>query len=444
MARPRRLTDLAAAVEAAAGAVLPDGPAVAALGGGADSAVAAWACCRVAGPDRIRACHVAHGWPDSPLLEKAARTLASRLGIDLSVVAVEVPAGPSPEGQARLARLAALERDAAGATIVTGHQRDDLAETVLSNLLRGAGTAGLGGITPGRGPLVRPLLDFTREELRDLAEWLELPFVDDPANDEPAARRNVLRHEILPLLEARFNPQLRGALARAGRLLQDDEAALDALAAAVPLRRDGAAVLIPVAPLVTAGPAVASRVVRRALRLAHPPYPGDRRQVTVVLDAAGDGPAAGDLGGGLVATREGPYVAIHRPAGASEGFPAQPLSVPGRVAAGEWALTAAATDGTGPIPLGPFRTRIAPAAAGDGLSVRPARDGDRIDIGGGHKTVRHALAEAGIPARLRPGWPVVEARGKIAWLAGARRAAWARPSDPAGDAVELTMERRGP
>ncbi len=425
-------------------AALPDGPVVVALGGGADSAVAAWACHRVAGPARLRACHVDHGWPDSPLLEKAAGAIATYLGIDLTVVAVTIPAGSSPEGRARLARLAALQRDAAGAAVVTGHQRDDLAETVLANLLRGSGTAGLGGITPGRSALVHPLLDFSRAELRDLAEWLELPFVDDPANDDRAARRNVLRHEIIPLLEARFNPQLRDALARAGHLLQDDEAALDDLAAAVPLRRDGAAVLIPVAPLVTASPAVASRVVRRALRLAHPPYPGDSRQVAVVLAAAGDGPAAGDLGAGLVVAREGPHVAIHRPADAPGAFPRHPLPVPGRIAAGEWTITAATTDGAGPAPLGRSRTRLGPAVAGDGLLVRSAQDGDRIDIGGGHKTVRHALAEAGIPTRLRPGWPVVEARGKIAWLAGIRRAAWARPSDPVGGAVELMMERRGP
>ncbi len=437
--------DLAAAVEAAVVSSLPEGRILVALGGGADSAVAAWACCRVVGPERLRACHVDHGWPDSPLLEKAARALAAHLGIPLAVVAVDVPPGASPEGRARLARLPALEREAAGVAVVTGHQADDLAETVLGNLLRGAGTAGLGGITPRRGRLVRPLLGFSRAELRNLAEWLELPFVDDPANDDRAARRNVLRHELIPLLEERLNPQLRPALVRAARWLQDDEVALQVAATAVPIRRDGAAVMIPVAPLVTAPAAVAARVVRRGLRLAHPPYPGGSREVEVVLAAAGGGPRAGDLSAGLVAVREGPYVTIYRPSEAPAAFSPAPLPVPGRVAAGSWVITSRrVTEPGGPTPLGRRRSRLDPAAVGGDLSVRPARRGDRIDIGGGSKAVSRALAEAGVPSRRRPGWPVVEARGKIAWLAGVRRAAWARPADPARISVEVTMERRDP
>lgn len=430
---------------AAVASSLPPGEVVIALGGGADSAVAAWACRQVAGADRIRACHIDHGWPGSPALGRAAVSLAAHLGIALHVVTIDVPPGPSPEGAARLARLEALEAEAGEAAVVMGHQADDLAETVLGNLVRGAGTEGLGGITPSRGCFVRPLLGFTRADLRDLARFLELPFVDDPANEDRSARRNVLRHEIIPLLEARLNPQLRPALVRAAVSLQDDEAALQELADAVPIHRDGEAVLIPVAPLVTVSPAVASRVIRRALRMAHPPYPGRSREIGVVLAAATGRRRGGDLSGGFAAVREGPFVTIHQPARAAPVIDVTPLPVPGRVEGDGWVISSRYADvGAGPVSLGRRRCRLGADLAKADLAVRSARRGDRVDVGNGTKAVTTALAEAGIPLRKRLGWPLVVARGKIAWLAGVRSAAWAgfTPRDRTG--VELTMERRGP
>ena len=107
MAGSRRLTDLSADVLGRSEGHLPAGRLVVALSGGADSAVCAWA---AAGHgSEVRAVHVDHRWPASPVLERAARAIAGQLGIDLTVVQIGSTSGPSPEGRARSARYAALQ-----------------------------------------------------------------------------------------------------------------------------------------------------------------------------------------------------------------------------------------------------------------------------------------------------------------------------------------------
>ncbi|NNF70016.1 MAG: tRNA(Ile)-lysidine synthetase, partial [Acidimicrobiia bacterium] len=91
--------------------IFPIGPALIALSGGADSAVAAWVAVELGHP--VRAIHIHHGLPDSSAMELAAKAVAAELGIDLEVVNVEVPDGPSPEAQARAVRRAAIEASAA-------------------------------------------------------------------------------------------------------------------------------------------------------------------------------------------------------------------------------------------------------------------------------------------------------------------------------------------
>src|SRR5690554_6166813 len=147
MAGTRRLTALAA--EARSRLDLPDGDLVVALSGGADSAALAW----LVGEEgrSVRAIHVDHGFPGSPLMRRAAMAVAAALDIPLEIVAVTVPEGPSPENQARIARYAALAAALKeGETLLTAHTADDNVETVIINLARGTGTRGLAGI-PTRG-----------------------------------------------------------------------------------------------------------------------------------------------------------------------------------------------------------------------------------------------------------------------------------------------------
>ncbi|MBP1632214.1 MAG: hypothetical protein H6Q11_502 [Acidobacteria bacterium] len=408
---------------------LAPGPVLVALGGGADSALCAWAVARARRP--VRAATVDHGLPASPLLIATAQALAAHLGIEHRLL--NAPGGGHSEGALRAARYAALEAEAGpGEIIVTGHTADDHAETVLGNLLRGAGAGGLAGIPESRGRWHRPLLDLSRAEVRVAADFLGLPYTDDPGNADLSRRRNVLRHEVLPLLEERLGPGVREALRRAAALLSADDAALEGRAAVVPLRVAPGRVLLPAAALSTLPPPVASRVVRRALRLVLDPYPGHRRDVEAVMQAAtAVGPASRPLQAGFLAVREGPWVVL-RPAAALTSPLAAALPVPGEAAWEGWVVRA---EGPMPppalLPVGRREARIDPAVAADGLVVRGAAPGDRIATGPGRKPVAEALREAGVPAPRREGWPVVVSGGRIAWVAGARLAAWAAPRGPA-------------
>ena len=415
-----------AVLGAVAGAV-PDAPLLVALGGGADSAVCAWAAVELG--RRVRTATVDHGLPASPLLIDAARRLAARLGVEHRLL--PAPAEGRTEEALRLARYRALEGEAEPEElIVTGHTRDDQAETVLANLVRGSGTSGLAGIPARRGRWCRPLLAVSRAEARAAADDLGLPYVDDPENEDPARRRNLLRHRVLPLLEEGLGPGVRPALARAARLLAADDAELERAAAAVPLRSDPDGLRLPAAMLATLPEPVAGRAARRALRFLLDPYPGVAEDVGAVLRVARGAAPCLPMQGGHLACREGPWVVL-TPAVAPPPPAPVPLPAPGEAAFGGWWLTAEGpVSRPAPAPFGRWQALADPAAAVTGLTVRAAAPGDRVDTGEGSKLVADALREAGVPARRRGSWPVVWAGGTIAWVAGARLAAWAAPRGP--------------
>lgn len=403
---------------------LPDAPLLIALGGGADSAVCAWAAAELG--RRVRAATVDHGLPASPSLIDAARRLAARLGVAHRLLPAR--AEGRTEEALRLARYRALEAEAGpGELIVTGHTRDDQAETVLANLVRGAGTPGLAGIPARRGRWCRPLLGVSRAEARAAADALGLPYADDPENEDAARRRNLLRHRVIPVMEESLGPGVRPALARAARLLAADDAELERPAGAVPLRCDPDGLRLPAAVLATLPEPVAGRAARRALRLLLDPYPGVGEDVAAVLRVArGEAPCL-PIQGGRLACREGPWVVLG-PAAAPPSPEPVALPVPGEVVFGGWRLRVEGPVARpGPVLVGRRQTAADPAVAAAGLTVRAAAPGDRVDTGRGSKAVTDALREAGVAARRRGDWPVVCAGGTIAWVAGARLAAWAAP-----------------
>jgi tRNA(Ile)-lysidine synthase TilS/MesJ len=135
---------------------------------------------------------------------------------------VDVPSsrrkGESLEAAARRLRYAALlalARELGGALVLTGHTRDDQAETVLLHLERKLGRA-RGGIRPRRGDgVVRPLLPFSRAELRDLLNRRGVSFREDETNENEGFARNRIRRNVLPEMERKF-PGTTERLARAG------------------------------------------------------------------------------------------------------------------------------------------------------------------------------------------------------------------------------------
>lgn len=417
MVGTRRVEDLAAAVRA----LVPEpdaGRFVVALSGGADSAIAAWL--MLDSGRQCRAVHVDHGLIGSPGMRVAAVAIAQKLGLDLEVRDVEVPVGASPEDQARTVRYATLEASLSeDEWLVTGHTRDDQAETVLLNLLRGAGLDGLAGIPRRRERIVRPILDVARSQTRELATLLGLPWRDDPSNDDLDPRRNQLRRAVIPDLEERFNPQLRTSLASLA----------DAVATGVPpgsLRvqvragEDGVAVCAP--ELYAVGTVAAAHVLREALRRVRGPHAGTRDEVgRLALVAMGD-ISSTELAGGVHAYRSGPWLVVGTSNRTVESLPVG-WTLPGEARFGGWSL-ASWIDDRAPdaFPLSAWRAVADADLMPNPLEIRGTVDGDQVD----GVLVAEVLRQLGVPAERRSMWPVVEAKGTIVWVPGARisRSVW--------------------
>ena len=404
--------------------LLPDGPLVVALGGGADSAVAAWA---ARNRGETRAVFVRHGLGASAGLERAAREIAKHLRIDLAVIEAPVELGPSLESRARDARWRAiLSAVTSDETVITGHTQDDQAETVLMNLMRGAGNAGLAGMLRSRPGVSRPLLGYSRSDVRAVAEELSLPFVDDSSNADASFLRNRVRLQLLPDLEANYRAGVRSALARAGALAAADDEQIEILAAAIPVLDDDGAVLIPSAALVTVKRPVAARAVRRALRRLLAPYAGTEADVDTVLAVAAGESEAATVTGSLSVAVEGPFVVID-PGIGTESVPApRSIPIPGTVAFGPHRVTFEYADRSAVSRRSTLL--VDPVVFGATSELRSAAQGDRIDIDAGSKSVRTVLSEAGIAVRHRSTWPVVADGATIAAIVGVRVASWARPT----------------
>jgi tRNA(Ile)-lysidine synthase len=207
------LADLAAA--ALSGPLdVPEGTAiVAACSGGADSVALVEVLHRLRARWPLRGVvHVDHGLRDGSADRAAAEAAARRAEAPCSVVTL--PAGAlhgNLQAAARAARYDALfSLTPPGALVATGHTADDQTETLLMRIARGTGIAGLRGIRPREGRLVRPLLAATRAETRAAVAGLH---VDDPSNDTLRFTRNRLRAEVVPPLLA-LHPELHGAAAR--------------------------------------------------------------------------------------------------------------------------------------------------------------------------------------------------------------------------------------
>jgi tRNA(Ile)-lysidine synthase len=177
----------------------------------------------------ITALHVHHGLqPDAEHWVEHCGETCLTLGIPLEVLRVDARHAPgdSPEESARRARYGALAgRLRAGGLLLTAQHRDDQAETLLLQLLRGGGLAGMAAMPRcaelGAGHLLRPLLDFDREELRAYAEFHRLRWIEDPSNADPRYDRNFLRQQILPVLQQRW-PGLTQVLSRTAAHCAED------------------------------------------------------------------------------------------------------------------------------------------------------------------------------------------------------------------------------
>ena len=160
----------------------------------------------------VLAIHIDHGLQsESVAWSDKCREVAAAFGLDFRslTVNVQMESGKGPEASARDARYSALHAQLRhGDWLLSAHHREDQAETLLLNLIRGSGPAGVAGIGSlrrfGPGWLVRPLLDVDRADIQQYAIDQKLTCVDDPSNSDRRFDRNFLRHDVLPGLKSRW------------------------------------------------------------------------------------------------------------------------------------------------------------------------------------------------------------------------------------------------
>jgi tRNA(Ile)-lysidine synthase len=418
-----------------------------AVSGGADSVVLLHALHRLAPSCGIRLAvgHLDHGLRGEAGAADAAfvRELAGTLG--LPAVVKHLPPGAvaargrSLQEAARAARYAFLAEaaDETGAErIALAHTADDVAETVLMNLLRGSGPAGLRGIPPVRSDrVIRPLLAVRREQVEAFARAHRLRFRPDPSNDDPRFLRNRIRHRLLPFLEKEFNPRVVEGLARAAALLAEDHAYLE-----VEAGRAAGPFPLQAGPLRALASPIRRRVLLRALRNALPP--GSRVRLEHVVGLEG----LLDPGGERRAIRlPGTLEARHRddqlvltPAARDVGdlppvpvvIPVGPLEPPGGdVRWGAFRVTATLGGSGGEA--------VARGGGGGGarwtltldadrlqppLTVRAWRPGDAYRPGGaqGRRKLQDLFTDAKIPRDRRGRIPVLADAAGVLWVAGFR------------------------
>jgi tRNA(Ile)-lysidine synthase len=409
---------------------------VVAFSGGIDSTALLWGLAVLARrgelPAAPLAAHLDHGL-DAGSAERACRAagLAAALGVPFLAERRAVAAGGAGrEAAARQARyrfLGDIRRRTGARWIATAHHRDDQAETVLLRLAFGSGWAGLAGVRPRRGAVVRPLLSLSRADLAAAVRAAGLAPVEDPTNADLRIPRNRFRRLLLPALaaEAGLAPdalaeRLARLAARAAGARRATERRL-AGAGATPSAIARAVLAELPAPLAAAGLALLHA-------RAGAPYPAAAAARRELARQLASGRAVGcDCGGGLRWEERGGAVVL----GASrrarreppDGF-AYTLEVPGDVAIPEIGLRLAVSrGGVAPWMFEGAARRVGlalPVEPGGRLIVRSRRPGDRLHPLGapGSRRLKELLIDRRVPREARDRLPLLCLGDAIAWVPG--------------------------
>ncbi len=224
--------------------IMPSRSVLVALSGGADSVALLHIMHKLSGEYGfcVYAAHVNHGLrgDDATRDMEFARELCRSLGIECFIHCADVRAyadewGVSEEMAGRRVRYEFFSQVMEKYNIefcATAHHKNDNAETILMNLLRGSATAGLSGIPYRRDGFIRPLLGVTRAQIEEYCNANNLLFVIDATNLDTVYTRNKIRNILIPQLEREFNPSLVTTLTANAEIIRRDEEFLDTVAQA--------------------------------------------------------------------------------------------------------------------------------------------------------------------------------------------------------------------
>jgi len=383
---------------------------IVAFSGGIDSTVLLHALVTSNSEIPLLAMHIDHGMQtESESWDSHCKNFAAELNVDYlsrKVIVSDVNEN-GPEAAARQARYAALlnavqDRDC----LLSGHHENDQAETLLLNLMRGSGPAGLAGIGArqafGRGLLLRPLLGIPLQEITAYANEHNLSWIDDPSNVDTRFDRNFLRSEIVPKLAVRW-PAVSNRLRRSAELVGEASELLNELAE-IDLEACGSRDRLDIVAVTGLSHARQRNLLRRAVRLCGlPPPPATRlyQIINELIPAREDGQPLVAWSGAEVRRYRGQLYIMAELSETHELSPGK-LQVRGDDLAlgpglGSIALTKTGAGG------------IDPVLVDSGLSIRFRHGGEeiRIDGDGATRKLKKLLQEAGVLPWMRDRIPLV-------------------------------------
>ena len=373
--------------------VQPGDTVIAAVSGGADSVALLFALYLLKDKLEItlEAAHFNHNLrgEESHRDENFVRQLCDRYDIPLHLGSGNVTAGEKGlEAAARDARYGFL--NSLSGKIATAHTADDNAETVLMHLVRGTGLKGLGGITPIRGNVIRPMLNCTRTDVESFLEEWCLSHIEDSSNETDAFLRNRIRHHVMPLLKEE-NPRLAENLSRMALRLREDEEYLS--------RQSDFEVLPEVEQLKTMHPAVRGRALEKFLKRSGVKEPEDRHICAVEALVFSEKPSARAAfpGGVTIARSYDRLVALE------DAVPMEQvqLNVPGETVTGGYRISCRAAE-----EIINTRDTFTVCPVGN-ITLRSRQSGDSIRLSGGTKSLKKLFIDHKIPAADRDSIPVL-------------------------------------
>lgn len=421
------------------------------LSGGADSVCLLYLlwCLQEKMGFSLRALHVHHGLRGEEADRDAefSKTLCERLGLPFQekrILAAEEARklGVSVEEAGRLVRYRLLEEAAVcweqeegiSVHIAVAHHGDDNAETILHHLFRGSGLKGLGGISPVRERIIRPLLWSGREEILAYLKEKNADWVEDSSNQENEYTRNRLRNELIPLAVREINSQAVPNILRAGERIRQADAYFEKQAekwlqkhgnlrwsSRIP---DAGEYSLDAVSLRAEEEILKGYIIRGAIQaLSCPLKDLTARHVEEVLSLLEKGTGKQVmLPYGLCVWNEYETLKI-RTAGYLDSGKSSPQIGQGEKAVPEkgWKMKTFSCENPGEFPKNQYTKWFDYDKIKDTIALRTRRQGDYITLsGGGKKTVKSYMIDAKIPREDREQIPLFADGSHILWIVGYR------------------------
>lgn len=332
-------------------------------------------------------------------------------------------------------------------TIATGHQADDVAETVLLRLMRGAGASGLAPLKDRSRGFIRPLLNISGSAIRGWLKQKKVKWREDTTNRDVRIPRNQMRHEILPFLEEKFGGALRMNLCRTADILREEDVLLEEMAQDY-LSHEKHDETLDMKRLTACPLALQRRVMRLWLWKEEAPLPSGFETVERLLDMeSGEKEQLAEEVYAIV--QEGSLRIINT---TPIQRPAKKVNLRGTISWGSVVISCASARGIESVAHGagtyPAVCTVNPdALGGKPLMARSRQPGDRIQPYGmkGTKKVQDVLVDAKVPEHLRDAVPLLVCGDELVWVPGYRIAnRFAVPSKTAASLRIEVMEARRP